>query len=162
MAERLSYSVPPTRTEKTAQEAMDELVENLHKHGFLRLANDAIKANNDIGKILVAGLNRPGTQSALQNISLILMTLSTIPPERLNHILLALRDAAMAMKPASDETQQQSHAAPGIRGVLHLLNDEKLWQGLRPLFAALEAFSAGMQREEEKPITRYSGKPSNE
>lgn len=162
MAERLSYTVPPTRTEKTAQEAMDELVENLHEHGFLRLANDAIKANNDIGKILVAGLNRPGTQSALQNISLILMTLSTIPPERLNHILLALRDAAVAMKPASDATQQQGNAAPGIRGVLHLLNDEKLWQGLRPLFAALEAFSAGMQREEEKPITRYSGKPSNE
>ncbi|CAK6500654.1 hypothetical protein PANPA_00352 (plasmid) [Pantoea sp. Nvir] len=162
MAERLSYTVPPTRTEKTAQEAMDELVENLHEHGFLRLANDAIKANNDIGKILVAGLNRPGTQSALQNISLILMTLSTIPPERLNHILLALRDAAMAMKPASDATQQEGNAAPGIRGVLHLLNDEKLWQGLRPLFAALEAFSAGMQREEEKPITRYSGKPSNE
>jgi uncharacterized protein YjgD (DUF1641 family) len=162
MAERLSYTVPPTRTEKTAQEAMDELVENLHEHGFLRLANDAIKANNDIGKILVAGLNRPGTQSALQNISLILMTLSTIPPERLNHILLALRDAAMAMKPASDATQQEANAAPGIRGVLHLLNDEKLWQGLRQLFAALEAFSAGMQREEEKPITRYSGKPSNE
>jgi len=162
MAERLSYTVPPTRTEKTAQEAMDELVENLHEHGFLRLANDAIKANNDIGKILVAGLNRPGTQSALQNISLILMTLSTIPPERLNHILLALRDAAMAMKPASDATQQEANAAPGIRGVLHLLNDEKLWQGLRPLFAALEAFSAGMQREEEKPITRYSGKPSKE
>lgn len=162
MAERLSYTVPPTRTEKTAQEAMDELVENLHEHGFLRLANDAIKANNDIGKILVAGLNRPGTQSALQNISLILMTLSTIPPERLNHILLALRDAAMAMKPASDATQQEANAAPGIRGVLHLLNDEKLWQGLRPLFAALEAFSTGMQREEEKPITRYSGKPSNE
>lgn len=161
MAERLSYTVPPTRTEKTAQEAMDELVENLHQHGFLRLANDAIKANNDIGKILVAGLNRPGAQSAMQNISLILMTLSTIPPERLNHILLALRDAAMAMKPASDATQQE-HAAPGVRGVLHLLNDEKLWQGLRPLFAALEAFSAGMQREEEKPITRYSGKPSNE
>jgi len=162
MAERLSYTVPPTRTEKTAQEAMDELVENLHEHGFLRLANDAIKANNDIGKILVAGLNRPGTQSALQNISLILMTLSTIPPERLNHILLALRDAAIAMKPASDATQQEANAAPGIRGVLHLLNDEKLWQGLRPLFAALEAFSAGMQREEEKPITRYSGKPSKE
>lgn len=162
MAERLSYTVPPTRTEKTAQEAMDELVENLHEHGFLRLANDAIKANNDIGKILVSGLNRPGTQSAIQNLSLLMMTLSTIPPERLNHILLALRDAAMAMKPASDATQQGANAAPGIRGVLHLLNDEKLWQGLRPLFAALEAFSAGMQREEEKPITRYSGKPSNE
>lgn len=161
MAERLSYTVPPTRTEATAQEALDELVENLHQHGFLRLANDAIKANNEIGKILVSGLNRPGAQSAIQNLSLLMMTLSTIPPERLNHILLAVRDAAMAMKPASDETQQEK-AAPGIRGVLHLLNDEKLWQGLRPLFAALEAFSAGMQREEEKPITRYSGKQSNE
>lgn len=161
MAERLTYTVPPVRTEATAQEALNELIENLHEHGFLRLANDAVKANSDIGKILVSGLNRPGTQSAIQNLSLLMMTLSTIPPERLNHLLLALRAGAMALKPASDNTQQEQ-AAPGVRGVLHLLNDEKLWQSLRPLFAALEAFSAALQQDEVKPITRYSGKSTRE
>jgi len=49
MAERMKYQVPPTRTEPTAREAMDELIENLHQHGFLRLANDLVKSNNEVG-----------------------------------------------------------------------------------------------------------------
>ncbi|WP_313690493.1 DUF1641 domain-containing protein [Pantoea sp.] len=161
MAERLEYQVPPTRTEATAQEALEELIENLHQHGFLRLANDAVKANSDIGKILVAGLNRPGTQNAIQNLSLLLMAIGTIPPERFNHILLALREAAMALKPASDEAEQ-SEAAPGVRGVLKLLNDEALWQSLRPFFAAVETFSEQMRQDEQPPVTRYSGKNTHE
>ncbi|QGY32475.1 DUF1641 domain-containing protein [Pantoea cypripedii] len=160
MAERLEYQVPPTRTEATAQEALDELIENLHQHGFLRLANDAVKANSDIGKILVAGLNRPATQNAIQNFSLLLMAIGTIPPERFNHILLALREAAMALKPASDDAEQS--AAPGVRGVLKLLNDDALWQSLRPFFAAVETFSEQMRQDEQPPVTRYSGKSTHE
>ncbi|OWS74502.1 hypothetical protein CBW22_19295 [Pantoea sp. VS1] len=161
MAEPLHYQPTTTRTEPSAQEALNELLENLHQHGFLRLANDMVKANNDIGKIVAAGLNRPGTQNAVQNLSLLFMTLSTVPPERFNHLLLALRDALLAMKPASD-TAQQEKSAPGVSGVLKLLNDEALWQGIRPLLAALETFARAMQGDEEKPITRYSGKPSRE
>lgn len=161
MAEPLHYQPTLTRTEPSAQEALNELLENLHQHGFLRLANDMVKANNDIGKIVAAGLNRPGTQNAVQNLSLLFMTLSTVPPERFNHLLLALRDALLAMKPASD-TAQQEKSAPGVSGVLKLLNDEALWQGIRPLLAALETFAHAMQGDEEKPITRYSGKPSRE
>ena len=161
MAEPLHYQPRPTRTEPSAQEALNELLENLHQHGFLRLANDVVKANNDIGKIVAAGLNRPGTQNAVQNLSLLFMTLSTVPPERFNHLLLALRDALLAMKPASDAAQQEK-SAPGVSGVLKLLNDEALWQGIRPLLAALETFAREMQNDEEKPITRYSGKPSRE
>lgn len=161
MAEPLHYQPTLTRTEPSAQEALNELLENLHQHGFLRLANDMVKANNDIGKIVAAGLNRPGTQNAVQNLSLLFMTLSTVPPERFNHLLLALRDALLAMKPASD-TAQQEKSAPGVSGVLKLLNDEALWQGIRPLLAALETFARAMQGDEEKPITRYSGKPSRE
>jgi len=67
----------------------------------------------------------------------------------------------VAMKPATESVQQEK-AAPGIRGVMKLLNDEKLWQGVRPLLSALEAFSREMQKEEETPITRYSGKPTRE
>lgn len=161
MAEPIHYQPTPTCTEPTAREALNDLLENLHQHGFLRLANDVVKANNDIGKIIAAGLNRPGSQNAAQNLSLLFMTLSTIPPERFNHVLLALRDAMLAMKPAADTTQQEK-AAPGLSGVMKLLNDESLWQGIRPLLAALETFSREMQRDEEKPISRYSGKPSRE
>ena len=37
MAERMQYDVPPTRTEPTAKESLDTLLESLHQHGFLRL-----------------------------------------------------------------------------------------------------------------------------
>ncbi|WP_312242372.1 DUF1641 domain-containing protein [Pantoea sp.] len=161
MAERMQYQVPPTRTEPTAKEALDTLLESLHEHGFLRLANDLVRANSDIGKILAEGLNKPGSQNAIQNFSLLFMMLSTIPPERMNHLLLALKAGVMAVKPASDEAKQDS-AAPGIRGVVKLLNDEDLWQGLRPIFAGVEAFTREMHKEEVKPITRYSGKASYE
>lgn len=161
MAERMKYQVPPTPTEPTAREAMDELIENLHQHGFLRLANDLVKSNSEVGKILVSGLNQPGTQNALQNLSLLMMTLGSVPPERFNHLLLAVRDAAMVVKPARDEARQEK-AAPGIRGIIRLLNDEDLWRGLRPIFAALEVFSQQIDREEQKPITRFSGKPTRE
>lgn len=161
MAERLSYQVPPARTEPTAQEALDTLLESLHQHGFLRLANDLVKANADIGKILAGGLNKPGTQNAMQNLSLLFMALSTIPPERFNHLLLAAKAGIMAVKPASDEAKRHS-AAPGIRGVIKLLSDEEFWQGLRPIFAGVQAFAREMHRPETKPITRYSGKVSHE
>ena len=161
MAERMKYQVTPTRTEPTAREEMDDLLENLHQHGFLRLANDRVKSNSEVGKILVSGLNQPGTQNARQNLSLLMMTLGSVPPERFNHLLLAVRDAAMAVKPARDEARQNK-AAPGIRGIIRLLNDEDLWRGLRPIFAALEVFSQQIDREEQKPITRFSGKPTRE
>ena len=161
MAKRITYQVTPARTETTAREAMDELIENLHQHGFLRLANDLVKSNSEVGKILVSGLNQPGTQNALQNISLLMMTLGSVPPERFNHLLQAIRDAAMAVKPAREEARQEK-AAPGIRGIIRLLNDEELWRGLRPLLTALDVFSQQIDREEEKPITRFSGKPSRE
>lgn len=161
MAERMEYQVTPTRTEQTAREAMDELIESLHQHGFLRLANDLVKSNSEIGKILVSGLNQPGTQSALQNLSLLMMTLGSVPPERFNHLLLALRDAAMAIKPAREEANS-GKAAPGIRGIIRLLNDDELWRGLSPVLSALKVFSRQIDGEEQKPITRFSGKSSLE
>ncbi len=90
-----------------------------------------------------------------------MITLGSVPPERFNHLLLAVRDAAMAVKPARDEARQDK-AAPGIRGIIRLLNDEDLWRGLRPIFAALEVFSKQIDREEQKPITRFSGKPTRD
>jgi len=161
MAERIKFQVPPTPIESTAREAMDELIENLHQHGFLRLANDLVKSNSEVGKILVSGLNQPGTQNALQNLSLLMMTLGSVPPERFNHLLLAVRDAAMAVRPAQEQERQEK-AAPGIRGIIRLLRDEELWRGLRPIFAALKVFSQQTDQEEQKPITRFSGKSSRE
>ena len=159
MAERMQYQVPPAGVETSAQESLDTLLENLHKHGFLRLANDAVCANVDIAKILVEGLNRPGSQAAVQNISLLFMALSRIPPERFNQLLMGITDAVNAF--SNDASTEKKRAAPGIRGIIRLLHDEECWQSLSPLISGLDAFSAAMRKAPEKPISRYSGKKSH-
>lgn len=158
MAERIHYDVPPARSEPDAREALDTLLASLHQHGFLRLANDVVCANSEIAQILVAGLNRPGAQAALQNISLLFMALSQVPPERFNQLLLALAAGANA---PDRQAQQPQHAAPGIRGALRWLKDEQFWQGIAPLLAGLRAFTAALDEPADKPITRYSGKPTH-
>ncbi|MEM6049921.1 DUF1641 domain-containing protein [Erwinia sp. P7711] len=159
MAERMKYEVPPTRTEPNARESLDKLIENLHQHGFLRLANDIVCANTDIAKVLVEGVNRPGSLTAIQNISLLLMALSRVPPERFNQLLMAITDAANALSQESGNVEKQG--APGIKGVIRLLRDDEVWQGISPLLKGFRAFAASMEKPPEKPITRYSGKKSH-
>ncbi|WP_338564803.1 hypothetical protein [Erwinia sp. E_sp_W01_6] len=95
----------------------------------------------------------------MQNISLLLMALSRVPPERFNQLLMALTDGANALSRQSDSTQQQG--APGIKGMIKLLRDEDLWRAVTPLLSAVRAFSASMEKAPEKPITRYSGKDTH-
>ncbi|WP_428943699.1 DUF1641 domain-containing protein [Pantoea sp. FN060301] len=159
MAERMNYEVPPTRTEPNAGEALNTLLENLHKHGFIRLANDLVCANTDIAKVLVSGLNRPGSQAAIQNISLLMMALSRMPPERFNQLLMALTDGVNALSQATQDEQKQR--APGITGIIRLLRDDEFWQGISPLLSGLRAFSTSMEKSPDKPISRYSGKESH-
>ncbi|WP_447867662.1 DUF1641 domain-containing protein [Rahnella bonaserana] len=169
MAERQEYQVPPARTHTTAQEMLHTLTESLHEHGFLRLMNDVVRANTDIASILVAGLNQPGTQNATQNLSLLFITLSKIPPEHFNHLLLALKSGVMAVRQNErmshsneEQKQKQEEAAPGVLGVMKLLNDEALWRGLMPIINGLKAFGEKLQKEEQKPVTRNTGKETHE
>lgn len=156
MAERMRYEVPPTRTEPTAAEAMDKLIESLHQHGFLRLATDMVNANSQIAKVLVEGLNQPGSQNAMQNISLLFKTLATIPPEEFTPMLLAIAAAAKGIREGARTPAEKS--APGIRGILKMLNDEDLWRSIKPVLAGARAFSYEIGQPAEKPISRYSGK----
>lgn len=158
MAEPLKYDVPPTRTEPTANEALATLLESLHQHGFLRLATDIVNANTQIAGVLVDGLKQPGALNAMQNLSLVFKALATIPPEEFNPVLLGIVNAAKAMRGAGLAGEDKS--APGIRGIIRLLKDEELWRGIKPALAGVRAFGREMKQPSEKPISRYSGKPT--
>lgn len=166
MAERQEYQVPPARTETTAQDMLHTLTESLHEHGFLRLLNDVVRANTDIASILVSRLNQPGSQNAMQNFSLLFITLSKIPPEHFNHLSLALKSGVMAIRQDEDKSNnnegpKQEAMAPGVLGVMKLLNDEALWRGLMPIVNGLKAFGEELQKEEQKPVTRNTGKETH-
>ncbi|MDR8048007.1 DUF1641 domain-containing protein [Burkholderia cenocepacia] len=156
MAERLPHDVTPPQTEPDAHDALERLVANLHRHGFLRFANDVVSANVGIAEVLVGALNKPATQSGVQNLAALVMALSGIPPEQFGKTMFAAADALRhvgAWKPPEHE-----HAAPGVRGVYRLLHDEALWDALTPLLEGFKVFAQGLAREPEKPITAFSGK----
>ncbi|MFD1802761.1 DUF1641 domain-containing protein [Mixta tenebrionis] len=160
MAERMSYEVPPPKTAPDAHDALHELLHSLHRHGFLRLANDMVCANTQIAKVLVDGLNKPGSQNALQNLSALLMALADIPPGEFYKTISAVKAALNAVNHHAQTQQQQ--AAPGVSGTWKLLHDEDLWHAVMPLVAGLKAFAGAMEQPApEKPISAFSGKDSH-
>ncbi|NID15493.1 DUF1641 domain-containing protein [Luteibacter yeojuensis] len=159
MAEPLDFKPTPVRTQATAREELDRLVETLHRHGVLRLANDAVAANQDIAAIVVKGLETEGARNLMQNLSALAMVLGKVPPGAVYKFAEALREAARALESAPHEA---GDAAPGVRGVYRLLNDDELWQTLAPLARAVGVFGRAMARPTpEKPITAHSGKQSD-
>ena len=82
MAKAIDYQVEPPKIGPTAEEELQRLLQTLHEHGVLRLANDLVASNNDWLKVIVDGLSRKGSLNVIQNISVLLMALSTIPPEQ--------------------------------------------------------------------------------
>jgi uncharacterized protein YjgD (DUF1641 family) len=159
MAQPIQYTPKPTRTEPTAQEELQRLLQTCHEHGLLRFANDVIAANTKIASVIVEGLENKSVLNAIQNLSIVAMALSTIPPEQLYRILFAAKDAALALSESPEHTPTR-HDAPGLTGAYRMLHDDDLWHALTPVVTALKVFASGMQANTniENPISAFSGK----
>ncbi|MDT0498196.1 hypothetical protein RM530_12585 [Algiphilus sp. W345] len=156
MARPLQYTPPAPTIEPGAREELDRLLESLHRHGVLRLANDLVSANADLMEILVRGLSQPGSLNAIQNLCAVLMSLSQIEPANMYKLTSAIRDAVQRL--SHFDSTEQHDAAPGVTGAYRLLHDEALWSAAAPLVEALKAFSDGLGRDVDKPISSFSGK----
>lgn len=168
MAKRITHNVtPPPKIGPDAQEELDRLVQTLHEHGLLRFANDVVASNHELLRILVDGLNKQGSLNAIQNLSVIAMTLSALPPERFYQVMFALKEGIEQVgNHRHDEVERHSNndeqkdAAPGITGVYRMLNDDELWYAIKPIMAGLRAFSERLDRPIDKPVTDFTGKPT--
>jgi len=171
MAERIEYTPPPNEDlNPTAHQEMNRLLEGLHEQGFLRFANDVVRSDTQLAQILVNGLNRESSLNAIQNLSTLLIALSSIPPGQFHKTIYAARDAFVTMEAGiRDEDDGRNAAAkegkqdkaPGITGVFRLLKDDELWQVLTPLIGGLKTFAQGLDRDVERPVSDRTGKPSN-
>ncbi|WP_053213742.1 DUF1641 domain-containing protein [Pseudomonas sp. Q12-87] len=159
MAEPIDYDVKPSKTGLDAREELDRLLQSLHEHGVLRMANDLVCANTAIAKVLVDGLNKEGTLNVIQNLSILAMALSRVPPEDFYRVVFALKDAGAAISQWT--APDDKSAAPGVRGTYRLLQDESLWRAITPLLEGLKAMGEGMKRPVDKPISDFAGKPSD-
>ena len=162
MAERISHNVTPPKIGPDAHQELEALLQTLHEQGVLRFANDVVAANTDISRILVDGLSKQGSLNVLQNLSILVMTLSALPPERFYQMMFAIKEGAdqIGRYHSDEERTDGEDEAPGIRGVYKMLHDEELWHALQPLLAGLKAFSEGLDKPVEKPVTAFTGKPT--
>lgn len=158
MAEPITHEPTLATTAPTAHEALEQLLETLHRSGLLRLANDLAAARQDIAGILFNGLNLEGSRSAAQNIATVLIMLAQIPPAHFYKIADTAKDALLAatQEPAGEREP------PGVRGVYRALQDEETWRALEPLIQAVMAFGKSLRKPAPaKPISALTGKPSN-
>jgi uncharacterized protein YjgD (DUF1641 family) len=164
MAKPIQYQPRPARTEMTAREELDRLLETCHRHGLLRFANDLVAANTAVAQVLVGGLRQPGTLNAIQNLSVLLMALSCIPPPEFYRLVFAFADGAGRLAAHSRDGHaghpgEDGERPPGLVGLYRLLRDEQLWRALAPLIEGLKGFADGLQKPVSNPISDFSGKP---
>ncbi|MCF7203165.1 DUF1641 domain-containing protein [Pseudomonas oligotrophica] len=160
MAERIeNYRVRPPKIGATAEDELNQLLQTLHERGILRFANDLAGSQAEVMKVLVGGLSKPGTLNAIQNLSILGMALSRIPPEQFYKVAFALRDGFASV--AGYQPEAHGKEAPGVSGAYRLLHDDDLWRAIAPLLAGLKTFAEGLEREVDKPISAFSGKSSD-
>lgn len=158
MAEPIQYTPRPAKTGPDAHDELERLLQTLHRHGVLRLANDLAASNTRWAQIVVDGLSKEGSRRTVQNLSILLMLLSRIEPGHFYKVLFALRDGleTLARREPGDGTPEP----PGLKGAYRMLKDESLWRALAPLIGALKTFGDGLDREVDKPVTAFTGKPT--
>ncbi len=161
MAKPIPYEVEPPKIGPDAHEELERLLQTLHEHGVLRLANDLVAANNQIAQVLVNGLNREGSLNVIQNLSVLLMALSTFPPGQFYKTVFAVRDMIDTLGRGREDGARQPPDAPGVRGLYKMLNDDAFWHAVTPLIEGMKAFTRRMDEEVDKPISSFTGKPSD-
>ncbi|RQU47476.1 DUF1641 domain-containing protein [Burkholderia cenocepacia] len=150
MTDRQPPDTTPPHPEPGAHDALEHLLGSLHRHGFLRFANEVVSANARLADTFVDALDKPGMQSGMQNLAMLVTALSRIPPEQFGRAAFAAADALHhvgAWQPA-----QHEHVAPGVRGIYRLLHDEALWDALTPLLEGLKVFAQGLARDPQSPV----------
>lgn len=159
MAERISHDVTPPKIGPDAHEELEQLLQTLHEHGVLRLANDVVGANTKIASVVVDGLGKESTLNGIQNLAILGMMLSEIPPERFYRVTFAIKEALDRV--GQHRPVQEGGDAPGVSGVYRMLNDDELWRAVAPLVDGLKAFAERLDKPVDKPVSDFFGKPTS-
>ncbi|MBR8057610.1 DUF1641 domain-containing protein [Burkholderia dolosa] len=158
MVERPPHDIRSEQPDGDARSALERLLGSLHRHGFLRFANDVVSANARMAEVLVGALDKPGTQIGMQNLSVLVMALSSIPPEQFGKMVFAAADALRHI--GEWEPSEHEHVAPGVRGFYRLLHDDALWDALTPLLEGMKVFAQGLAREPDQAVSALAAKPT--
>ncbi len=155
MAKAINYETPPNPRPDPAKKELDDLLQNLHESGVLRLSNDILRSLPELAVILLRGMNGEKTTNAIQNLSLLLNGIGSIPPERFQVVMHAVTEALESMEKQAQPGDEQH---PGLRAAYRVLKDEELWQGMGPIIAGIKGFSRRIHEPAVQPAAkRYDG-----
>lgn len=156
MAKPIEFTPTPVSADADAHDELEALLQTLHEHGVLRLANDLVATNTQWLQIVADGLGAAGTSRAVQNLAVVGMVLSRIDPKDLYKLLFALRGSVESLAASGPDSRQP--AAPGLVGFYRILKDEQLWRTLTPVIEAMKVFGDGLDRKVDSPIADFSAK----
>jgi uncharacterized protein YjgD (DUF1641 family) len=126
----------PVRDQEALTHFLD-LLRVLDERGVLRLLGDLASANEEILRVSVDRLSRPGTVRALQNLRVLWGALERIEPARLQRLV---DDLDRAMDRGSRVAASERRL--GALALLRELGEPQTNRGLRVLLAMLKEFGA--------------------
>lgn len=113
MAKAIKFETPANPRPDPARKELDDLLQNLHETGVLRLSNDILRSLPELAVILLRGMNSEKSTNAMQNLSLLLSGLGSIPPERFQVVMRAATEALESMEQQAKPEGEASQ--PGFR-----------------------------------------------
>ncbi|WP_304639461.1 DUF1641 domain-containing protein [Pseudomonas sp.] len=152
MAKAIKFETPANPRPDPARKELDDLLQNLHETGVLRLSNDILRSLPELAVILLRGMNSEKSTNAMQNLSLLLNGLGSIPPERFQVVMRAATEALESMEQQAKPEGEASQ--PGFRAAYRLLRDEELWQGMGPIIAGIKGFSRRIHEAPAQPAAK--------
>ena len=114
-----------------------ELLRLLDEKGLLRLASDFAASNEELLRVGVDWLSRPGTLRAVQNLRVLLEAFERVDPQRLERLIAEVGHAAELAARVGPPGRRAGPVA-----LIRLLGDPETNRGLRVLLAALKDFGA--------------------
>jgi uncharacterized protein YjgD (DUF1641 family) len=114
-----------------------ELIRLLDEKGLLRIATDFAASNEELLRVSVDWLSRPGTLRAVQNLRVLLEALERIDPKRLEKLITEAGHAADLASQVGPPGRRV-----GVLALLRQLGEPETNRGLRVLLAALKDFGA--------------------
>lgn len=130
MAKPLVYVPQPVPVD-TAGDEVQRLVETLHEHGVLRLLTNLVAESHGVAKVALDQLETPKGKNLVDNLSVLVNTLTQIEDGALDKLLTGVSKGVNAAAQGLDDK------APGTFGLLRELNDPDVRRGLNAVLTLL-------------------------
>lgn len=145
MAKPLTYRPTPVSTD-TAQDELNRLLETFHERGVLRLLTNLSAQSHDVAEVALKQLDTPGGKKLIDNLVILLKTLSELDSGALSSLLLGVDKGVKAAVETLEERDKPKNAF----ALLGKLNDPDTRRGLNALLTLVQTLGHHLGENEQK------------